>query len=103
MKLVRDFYPGKRVVVTGRTGFKGSWLALWLHRLGVGKQLGIAKPAESPLSNFHASSVGSLVEHAEIDVRDLNTLSAKLTEFAPDVVFHLAAQALVGVAYEDPQ
>jgi CDP-glucose 4,6-dehydratase len=95
------FYRGKRVAITGHTGLKGSWLALWLRKMGA-EVFGVALPPTSERSNFTASGLSSLVQSAFIDVRDAASLSTALTSFRPEIVFHLAAQAIVGTAYKDP-
>lgn len=98
---IRAFYRGKRVLVTGHTGLKGSWLALWLTQLGA-KVHGIALPPDSPLSNFASSKLEGVVEHEIQDIRDLAGLKAAVARAQPEIVFHLAAQALVGPSYEMP-
>jgi CDP-glucose 4,6-dehydratase len=98
---IREFYKGRRVALTGHTGFKGSWLAVWLHKLGA-KVLGIGLRPSSPISNYSASGLASFVEDRHVDIRDYAALSSTLTAFRPEVVFHLAAQAIVGSAQEDP-
>lgn len=95
-------FSGRSVFVTGHTGFKGSWLALWLHRLGA-KVTGFAKPAPTVPNNYAASRVRELLaaDH-EGDVRDNARLLATLRAAAPDIVFHLAAQSLVRESYISP-
>lgn len=98
-----DVFRDRRVLVTGHTGFKGSWLAIWLHRLGA-KVVGYAlKPPTDP-SNFIVSGVSALVEgDVEGDVRDVDALVAVVADFAPDVVVHMAAQSLVRHGYDAPR
>lgn len=95
------FYRGKTVLVTGHTGFKGSWLALWLSQLGA-RVVGYALPPARPEDNYVAAGVGELLEHHEADVRDQATLTQCFREVQPDVVFHLAAQSLVLQSYREP-
>jgi CDP-glucose 4,6-dehydratase len=94
------FYRGRRVLVTGHTGFKGAWLTLWLRRMGatVG---GVSLPPSAPLGIFNAAELGSK-DDAFIDVRDLPRLEQAFAAFKPDLVFHLAAQAIVGTGYSQP-
>lgn len=96
-------YNGRSVFVTGHTGFKGSWLTVWLHRLGArvsGYSLG---PPTAP-SNFAASEVHRLLTNqVEADIRDAARLTGAVGQADPDVVFHLAAQALVRRSYAAPR
>ena len=94
-------WKGRRVFLTGHTGFKGSWLALWLSRLGVQVRGYALDPCTEP-SMFSLASVGTLVEDVRGDIRDYAKLEASMTEFRPEVVFHLAAQPLVRRSYADP-
>jgi CDP-glucose 4,6-dehydratase len=98
---VVDPWQGRRVFLTGHTGFKGGWLALWLAGRGAQVRGYALDPATEP-SLFHAASIASLVEDIRGDIRDYSKLAASLIEFAPDVVFHLAAQPLVRRSYADP-
>lgn len=96
-----DTYRGRRVLVTGHTGFKGSWLSAWLNELGaiVG---GYSNGVPTTPSHFEAASLRGCVEHYEGDVRDRGRLGEVMDQFAPEMVFHLAAQALVRRSYADP-
>ncbi len=98
---LRAYYKGKRVLVTGHTGLKGSWLALWLNRLGA-EVYGIALPPVSPLSTYSANATEAFTHSEFIDVRDAAAIRQSLERSRPEVVFHLAAQAIVGVSYDDP-
>jgi CDP-glucose 4,6-dehydratase len=101
MAFLKGFFEGKRVLLTGHTGLKGGWLALWLERLGA-TVMGVALPPSSPLSLFSSCGLESLVASEVLDIRDAKRLSAVFSGFQPEVVFHLAAQPIVGVSYEDP-
>ena len=94
------FWAGKRVLLTGHTGFKGSWLALWLTRLGA-NVTGLALAPDTEPSLF-SLAVGDGVASHMVDVRDLDAVRACLTVAQPDIVLHLAAQALVRPSYADP-
>ena len=98
---LRKAYAGKRVFVTGHTGFKGSWLSIWLRELGA-TVTGYALPPDTTLCLFEAARVGEGMHSVEGDVRDLPQLRRALAEAEPDIVLHLAAQALVRKSYDDP-
>jgi CDP-glucose 4,6-dehydratase len=94
-------WSGRRVFLTGHTGFKGGWLALWLSKLGA-KVRGYALDPCSDPNMFTLASVGSVVEDMRGDLRDYASLETSIVEFAPDVVFHMAAQPIVRRSYADP-
>ncbi len=94
-------WKGRRVFLTGHTGFKGGWLALWLQNLGA-DVYGFAQPAEER-SFFNAANVASgLAGHDEADLRDADDLSAAIHRAQPEIIFHLAAQSLVRRSYASP-
>ena len=97
----RGFWQGRRVLVTGHTGFKGAWLALWLHRLGAEVTGFAAAPPTAP-SLFELARMHELVDDVRGDVRDRDAVHAAVARARPEVVFHLAAQAIVRAALEDP-
>lgn len=97
-----NFWRGRRVFVSGHTGFKGSWLCLWLHALGA-EVHGYALPPPTEPSLFAAAGIESLLSgHTLGDVRDGKSLTEALHRARPDIVFHLAAQPLVRRSYVDP-
>jgi CDP-glucose 4,6-dehydratase len=96
---MKGVWSGRRVLVTGHTGFKGAWMALWLHRLGA-SVAGLSLPATDP-NGAHAVLRVTVDEHL-VDVRDDAAVVRAVRSIAPDVVFHLAAQALVQPSYRDP-
>ena len=96
-----DFWAGRRVLLTGHTGFKGSWLALWLRQLGAHVTGYALEPATDP-SLFQIAKVGEKVDSVIGDVRDLPVLRSVIKRVQPEVVIHMAAQALVRAAYVDP-
>ncbi|HYD63875.1 CDP-glucose 4,6-dehydratase [Azospirillum sp.] len=97
----RDFWTGRRVFVTGHTGFKGGWLCLWLQRLGA-EVSGYALTPPTEPNLFTAADVGAGMESTIGDVRDPAALEAALRRCAPDVVIHMAAQPLVLQSYAEP-
>jgi CDP-glucose 4,6-dehydratase len=99
--MTTDFWLGKSVLVTGHTGFKGSWLALWLHDLGA-RVAGYALPPPSSPSLHDLARMADLVDGVEGDVRDLDRLREVFAARKPEIVFHLAAQSLVRPSYEEP-
>lgn len=95
------FWRGKRVLLSGHTGFKGGWLALWLHRLGA-QVTGVSLPPATTPSLFEAARVRQAVAHHEADIRDAAALRARVRDARPQIVLHLAAQALVRPSYAEP-
>ena len=94
-------WQGRRVFLTGHTGFKGGWLAMWLAGRGA-KIRGYALAPESEPNLFTAASVASVLEDVRGDIRDYFKLESSMTEFGPEVVFHLAAQPILRRSYTDP-
>jgi CDP-glucose 4,6-dehydratase len=97
----RGAFRGRRVWLTGDTGFKGSWLAFWLHALGA-EVRGTGLEPETPEGPFVRADLPGLIRHETADIRDPARMDALAREFRPEVVFHLAAQALVRRSYVDP-
>jgi CDP-glucose 4,6-dehydratase len=98
---LQDAYAGKRIFLTGHTGFKGAWLTLWLRQLGA-EVIGYALEPDQPKGVFVAAGVASACEHRIGDVRDEAGVRRAMVAARPDLVFHLAAQALVRKSYELP-
>ena len=100
--IFNNFYKGKRVLVTGHTGFKGSWLAIWLHELGA-EVIGVAKEPFTERDNFVLSGIGQKIK-ADIraDIRDGQRMKEIFAKYQPEIVFHLAAQPLVRLSYDIP-
>jgi CDP-glucose 4,6-dehydratase len=97
----RTFWKGKKIIVTGHTGFKGAWLSLWLIHLGA-KVRGISLPPNTVPSLFHQLGLVDLLDHQVSDVRDRDLMHFLIRDWQPDVVFHLAAQPLVRRSYSEP-
>ncbi|QOZ48647.1 CDP-glucose 4,6-dehydratase [Bradyrhizobium sp. CCBAU 53340] len=95
------FWRGKKVFLTGHTGFKGAWASLLLRRMGA-EVYGYALAPTHPSSLFVTARIADDIRHRIADIRDLSTLRAAMAEAAPDVVIHMAAQALVRQSYEEP-
>ena len=98
---MNNYFKGKTVIVTGHTGFKGSWLSLWLVNLGA-KVVGISIDTPSKPSHFKAANIKTHIDDRRLDIRDTKSLRKMIKEIQPDFVFHLAAQALVRPSYESP-
>lgn len=97
------FYKGKKVLITGHTGFKGSWLAIWLYKLGA-KVAGFALPPDFTDGVYNKGDLSSKLEFELLaDINDFEKVNTAFTAFKPDIVFHLAAQPLVGYSYKNPR
>jgi len=99
--MFNGFYKGKRVLVTGHTGFKGGWLSLWLNRLGA-RVSGLSLPPPTHPSLHEIIKSAAFADETECDVRDLNALGAAVKRLQPEVIFHLAAQPIVRISYSEP-
>ncbi|NHZ46333.1 CDP-glucose 4,6-dehydratase, partial [Nitratidesulfovibrio liaohensis] len=96
-----DAYRGRKVLVTGHTGFKGSWLTAWLLQLGA-EVAGLSVDVPTSPANFDEMGLGARITDIRADIRDRAAVCKAVADFAPEVVFHLAAQALVRKSYDDP-
>ncbi len=99
---LREAYGGKKVLVTGHTGFKGSWLSLWLNRMGA-EVIGYSLEPPSIPNLFDSIGLDDLVTHIKGDVRDEGRLASVFSEHCPEFVFHMAAQSLVRPSYQEPK
>lgn len=100
-KISSDFWKGKKVYVTGHTGFKGSWLCLWLLHLGADVKGYALAPNTNP-NLFEEFNLEQTMDSEIGDIRDLSRLTKSMTDFNPDIVLHLAAQPLVRFSYNEP-
>lgn len=100
--IFNNFYKGKKVLITGHTGFKGSWLSIWLHELGA-EVIGIGLDPFTDKDNYVLSGIGSKIkEDIRVDIREGMKIKNIFNKYQPDIVFHLAAQPLVRLSYERP-
>jgi CDP-glucose 4,6-dehydratase len=97
----QEFWKGKRVFLTGHTGFKGSWLSLWLCSLGAEVRGYALNPPTSP-SLFNEAKIDTIIDSQIADIRDQDTLHESMTGFNPDILIHMAAQPLVRYSYDAP-
>ncbi|MGE5340259.1 MAG: CDP-glucose 4,6-dehydratase [Candidatus Omnitrophota bacterium] len=99
--MFKNIYNGRKVLVTGHTGFKGSWLSLWLQTLGA-EVHGISLAPRTPDDNFVVTGLEHKIHHHICDIRDKKKLMALVETIRPEIIFHLAAQALVKHSFDDP-
>jgi CDP-glucose 4,6-dehydratase len=100
--MFKNIYRDRKVLVTGHTGFKGSWLSIWLRELGA-EVVGFSLEPPSDPSNFVATRLKNRIIHVHGDIREIDQLSAAFCEHQPEFAFHLAAQPLVRLSYEEPK
>jgi CDP-glucose 4,6-dehydratase len=99
--IFNNFYRGKKVLVTGHTGFKGSWLSIWLNELGA-EVIGLAKEPNTERDNYVLSGLNNKIIDLRADICDGDMLKDFFQKYKPDIVFHLAAQPLVRLSYDIP-
>lgn len=99
--MFNSIYKGKKVLVTGNTGFKGSWLTMWLLELGA-EVYGISNGVPSNPSMFEELELEKKIKYYCLDIRDAAAMDSQIRAIAPDFIFHLAAQPIVGSSYSDP-
>lgn len=96
-----NVYNGKKVLVTGHTGFKGAWLTCWLIKLGA-RVVGVSRDVPTQPSMFEELGLDGRLKHIQADIRDLEVITSTIQSEEPDFIFHLAAQAIVSTSYKDP-
>jgi CDP-glucose 4,6-dehydratase len=101
MMNMREVFQGRTVLVTGHTGFKGSWLSAWLHLLGA-KVVGVALDPPTQPSHFNAANMAAMLDDHRLDIRSGRDVKGLIRDAQPDFVFHFAAQPLVRQSYADP-
>jgi CDP-glucose 4,6-dehydratase len=101
MKVKDQFWGSKKVLVTGHTGFKGGWLSIWLQKMGA-VVFGYSLPPAEDINFFSATSIDKVIDSNFGNIQNKNNLQTVVSKFEPDIVFHLAAQALVRESYADP-
>jgi len=99
--MFNNIYSGKKVLITGHTGFKGSWLSIWLNHLGA-EVTGISLDLPSTPSNYEVCAIDNFIKDYRLDIRNAKALHKVIHQTQPDFVFHLAAQALVRPSYQNP-
>ncbi|WP_078129393.1 CDP-glucose 4,6-dehydratase [Leptospira alexanderi] len=99
--MFENIYKNKKVLVTGHTGFKGSWLVIWLQSLGA-EVAGFSLDVPTSPNHFELLSLDKRIKDYRGDVRDRSKFSTVIDEFKPEIIFHMAAQALVRKSYQDP-
>ena len=101
MVINKNFWKGKKVLVTGHTGFKGSWLSLWLQSLGA-ELVGVSLDVPTTPSLYEQANVSENMISLREDIRDVMAIRKIFQDHLPEIVFHLAAQPLVRLSYREP-
>tara|TARA_A100001015_G_scaffold55141_1_gene60583 strand:- start:1373 stop:2440 length:1068 start_codon:yes stop_codon:yes gene_type:complete len=101
MKLYKKLFKNKKILITGHTGFKGSWLSLWLKTMGA-NVLGVSQSIPTKPSHFKLLKLDKIIRTKKIDINNLSELKRTIESFEPDFIFHLAAQAIVKKSYMNP-
>lgn len=101
MALFKNKFKGKKVIITGHTGFKGSWLTFWLKMLGA-RIIGLSNEILTHPSNFKILGLDKSIDNRKVDIRDLQKVKNIIQSTQPDFIFHLAAQSLVKKSYKEP-
>ena len=101
MKLYKKLFKNKKILITGHTGFKGSWLSLWLKTMGA-NVLGVSQSIPTKPSHFKLLKLDKIIRTKKIDINNLSKLKRTIESFEPDFIFHLAAQAIVKKSYMNP-
>lgn len=101
LDIFQQFYTGKTVLVTGHTGFKGSWLTIWLREMGA-NVIGLSLEPATGKDNFVLAGLSEKVTDLRGDIRDAATVNAVFEKYQPEMVFHLAAQPIVRLSYDEP-
>ena len=99
--MFNNVYKGKKVLITGNTGFKGSWLSIWLLKLGA-KVVGVSKDVPTNPSMFEDLNLKKEIKHYFCDIRNFKDFSKIVLDEKPDIIFHLAAQPIVSISYDNP-
>ncbi len=97
-----NFWKGKKVLITGHTGFKGSWLTIWLNRMGASVS-GISLEPESNPNLFTSANISTICDSSFIDIKDLKNIESKIKSINPEIIIHMAAQPLVRQSYLEPR
>ena len=98
---MKSFFSGKKILITGHTGFKGSWLTLWLNSLGA-KVTGLALDPKTENDAFFTLGIANICDDQRVDIRNYEMVLKVVTDSKPEIVFHLAAQPLVLESYKNP-